>query len=39
MDSLCSVERPGIYHPEAHYMRGPGPRWREKHAQGREIAL
>jgi hypothetical protein len=39
MDSLCSVERPGIYHPEAHYMRGPGPRWREKHAQGRNIAL
>jgi hypothetical protein len=21
------------YRPEAHYMRGPGPRWREKHAQ------
>ena len=21
------------YHPEAHYMRGPGPKWREKHAQ------
>ena len=21
-----------IYHPEAHYMRGPGPKWREKHA-------
>jgi hypothetical protein len=20
------------YHPERHYMRGPGPRWREKHA-------
>jgi hypothetical protein len=20
------------YHPELHYMRGPGPRWREKHA-------
>jgi hypothetical protein len=20
------------YHPEAHYMRGPGPKWREKHA-------
>ena len=19
------------YHPERHYMRGPGPRWREKH--------
>jgi hypothetical protein len=20
------------YQPELHYMRGPGPRWREKHA-------
>jgi hypothetical protein len=20
------------YRPEQHYMRGPGPRWREKHA-------
>jgi hypothetical protein len=19
------------YHPEAHYMRGPGPAWRAKH--------
>jgi hypothetical protein len=19
------------YHPEHHYMRGPGPKWREKH--------
>ena len=21
----------GKYHPEQHYMRGPGPKWREKH--------
>jgi hypothetical protein len=21
------------YHPEQHYMRGPGPKWRAKHAQ------
>jgi hypothetical protein len=21
------------YHPEQHYMRGPGPKWREKHGQ------
>ncbi|HEX2655435.1 MAG TPA: hypothetical protein VHN11_17530 [Xanthobacteraceae bacterium] len=21
------------YHPERHYMRGPGPKWRERHAQ------
>lgn len=20
------------YHPERHYMRGPGPKWHEKHA-------
>jgi hypothetical protein len=20
------------YRPERHYMRGPGPRWREKHS-------
>lgn len=22
---------PRKYHPEQHYMRGPGPKWREKH--------
>lgn len=22
-----------FYRPELHYMRGPGPKWREKHAQ------
>ncbi len=22
------------YHPEQHYMRGPGPKWREKNARG-----
>jgi hypothetical protein len=22
------------YHPEDHYMRGPGPKWREKHVLG-----
>ena len=21
------------YRPELHYMRGPGPKWREKHKQ------
>jgi hypothetical protein len=21
----------GKYRPEQHYMRGPGPKWREKH--------
>ena len=24
------------YRPEAHYMRGPGPKWREKHARNGE---
>jgi len=28
---LPKHERP--YRPEAHYMRGPGPKWRAKHAQ------
>ena len=22
------------YRPELHYMRGPGPKWREKHTLG-----
>jgi hypothetical protein len=22
------------YNPERYYMRGPGPKWREKHASG-----
>ena len=22
------------YRPELHYMRGPGPKWREKHKYG-----
>ena len=24
-------DRPDHYHPERHYMRGPGPKWRQKH--------
>ncbi|MFY9989518.1 MAG: hypothetical protein WAL40_00535 [Rhodoplanes sp.] len=28
----------GAYRPERHYMRGPGPKWRKKHAT-RTIAL
>jgi len=23
------------YHPEQHYMRGPGPKWHAKHGQPR----
>ena len=26
------------YHPEEHYMRGPGPKWREKHFLDRASA-
>ena len=25
----------GPYRPELHYMRGPGPKWREKHGGAR----
>ena len=25
------------YRPELHYMRGPGPKWREKHGQGERM--
>jgi hypothetical protein len=41
MDWLCNLigEQRKVYRPEAYYMRGPGPRWREKHLQGRDIAL
>jgi hypothetical protein len=27
------------YQPEKYYMRGPGPKWREKHARGRVSAM
>jgi hypothetical protein len=26
------------YRPELHYMRGPGPKWREKHQAGADLA-
>ncbi len=26
------------YRPEKHYMRGPGPKWREKHARNANVA-
>jgi len=28
----------GRYRPEDHYMRGPGPKWREKHLLDRASA-
>jgi hypothetical protein len=27
------------YQPEKYYMRGPGPKWREKHARGHVSAM
>jgi hypothetical protein len=27
-----ALRSPRRYQPGAHYMRGPGPKWREKHA-------
>ena len=38
-DSCCAMISQGQYHPEAYYMRGPGPKWREKHSQRGNIAL
>ena len=29
------IEEVRPYRPEAYYMRGPGPKWREKHARAR----
>jgi hypothetical protein len=28
---LLTRESAATYRPELHYMRGPGPKWREKH--------
>lgn len=30
---FLAIDPANTYRPEAHYMRGPGPKWREKHAQ------
>jgi hypothetical protein len=27
---LLAIDPTNIYRPEAHYMRGPGPKWRAK---------
>jgi hypothetical protein len=29
---LVAIQPTGVYRPEEHYMRGPGPMWRKKHA-------
>lgn len=34
---MIDEEKP--YRPEAYYMRGPGPKWREKQAQARGPGL
>jgi hypothetical protein len=26
------------YRPELHYMRGPGPKWREKHGDAQPLS-
>ena len=31
-------DSPHSYRPSDHYMRGPGPKWREKHGQDRTTA-
>ena len=28
----------GTYHPEQHYMRGPGPKYRAKHARNTVVS-
>lgn len=28
---LALLPHPAAYRPERHYMRGPGPKWRERH--------
>jgi hypothetical protein len=35
--TLLAVETES-YRPELYYMRGPGPRWREKHTRWRDPA-
>jgi hypothetical protein len=30
---------PASYRPELHYMRGPGPKWREKHCGSEQTAI
>ena len=35
---MMLAEQTKPYQPELHYMRGPGPKWREKHACQRDSA-
>ena len=36
--TLLGLDRPQLYRPEAHYMRGPGPKWRARHGDPRAFA-
>ena len=40
VDALCVLITidPRTYRPERYYMRGPGPKWREKHFLDRASA-
>ena len=31
VSAVSQLWKATAYHPERHYMRGPGPKWREKH--------
>jgi hypothetical protein len=31
--NIAIADQADKYRPEAHYMRGPGPKWRAKHAR------
>jgi len=31
VSAVSQLWKATAYHPEQHYMRGPGPKWREKH--------
>jgi hypothetical protein len=33
--AVILIEEVSPCRPEAYYMRGPGPKWREKHARAR----
>jgi hypothetical protein len=39
MRAAIMIDEEKPYRPEAYYMRGPGPKWREKQAQARNSAL
>jgi hypothetical protein len=34
VSAVSQLWKATAYHPERHYMRGPGPKWREKHSMG-----